>query len=200
MNKRRFWNSGHGHRESSAPARAWLLVAALLAGCAAPPTALITSAKNERKVNAQSIEIDDLAADKTEQQSGVYFTGWLPISDVAVKPSFHAAFSQKLKGTLQTTSGAVGNLQISIIESGFFMDSLVSDSIVFIGLAAAFRERPYKCNAVLNVKVGGKSERREFEHIQVASRVYVDLEDKQTFINNCQDGLVEKVAAFIAAQ
>jgi len=179
-----------------------LLFSAALAGCAAaPPTQLITSVKVDRKINAQAIEIDDLAADRhVRPTEGVYFTGWLPIPDNAVKPAFHAAFAQKLKGALQPTAGATSTIQIAIIDSGFFMDSLASDSIVFVGIAAAFRERPYKCTAVLNVKVAGKSERREFEHVQLANRSFGDLENKQDFISSCQDSLVDKVADYVATQ
>ena len=77
------------------------------------------------------------------------------------------------------------------------MDSRASDSIIFVGIAAAFREREYKCNAVLNIKANGKSERREFDNVQVANRAYGDLEDKRNFISTCQDKLAQKVADYL---
>lgn len=73
------------------------------------------------------------------------------------------------------------------------MDMKVSDTIAFVGMAAAFRERPYKCNLVLNIKSSRGSERREFEHVQMANRAFSDLEDKSGFISRCQDALVQKV-------
>lgn len=180
-----------------------ILACLTLAGCAAtPPIPLNTSIQIQKKVNANNIEIDDYAVDRKagDSSGSVYYTGWAAIPDSFVKPAFHTAFSQKLKSALQPITGANGTIQIAIIESGFFMDSKATDTVVFIGIAAAFRERPYKCNVTLNLKVGGKSERHEFEHVQLANRAFGDLDNKQEFINNCQNALVEKVANFISTQ
>lgn len=173
-----------------------------LVGCASAPapTKLSTTFDKSRPLAARKIDIDDFASSKTTRQNdGVYFTGWLPISDAAVTPPFHDAFAQKLKGTLQATGTGAAEIQIAIIESGLFMDSRASDSIAFVGIAAAFREREYKCNAVLNIKANGKSERREFDNVQVSNRAYGDLEDKRNFISTCQDKLAEKVADYLSA-
>lgn len=172
-------------------------LALALAGCAIAPTPINTYAPTAREVPAASLEIDDFATAKEDRGSGgAYFTGWLPIADKWVKPAFHEAMTAKLKGAL-SGSGRGPTIQLAVIESGLFMDSLASDSIVFVGIAAAFRERPYKCNVVLNIKMQGKSERREFENVQVANRAFGDLEDKTNFISKCQDTLVDKVAAYL---
>lgn len=172
-----------------------------LAGCASAPapTKLSTTSDKSRSIAASKIDIDNFASNKTRLNNGVYFTGWLPVPDAAVTPSFHDAFAQKLKGTLKATGTGTAEIQIAIIESGLFMDSRASDSIVFVGIAASFREREYKCNAVLNIKANGKSERREFDNVQVSNRVYDDLEDKQNLISTCQDKLVQKVADYLSS-
>lgn len=172
-----------------------------LAGCAAPaPTQLSTTFDKPRPVAVRKIDIDNFASSKTTRPNdGVYFTGWLPISDAAVAPSFHEAFTQKLKGSLKATGTGTVELQVAIIEAGFFMDSHASDSVVFVGIAAAFREREYKCNAILNIKVNGKSERREFDNVQISNRTYGDIEDKRNFISTCHDKLAQKVADYISA-
>jgi hypothetical protein len=171
-----------------------------LGGCASvSPSRLVTEiAPDQRRVlDYSKIEIDDYAQSKeTRANDGIYFTGWLPIPDKAVLPSFHEAFTAKLSGALGH-SGKGEVLQIAVIESGFYMDSQASDTVVFVGIAAAFRERPYKCTATLNFKVAGKSVRKEFENIEIANRSYGDLENKGEFISKCQDKLVGKVADYL---
>ena len=106
------------------------------------------------------------------------------------------SITAKVKGGLKA-SGHGEVIQLAIIESGLFMDMKASDSVVFVGLAAAFRERPYKCNLVINIKTSRGSERREFEHVQVTNRAFSDLEDKPGFVSKCQDGLVQKLADYL---
>jgi hypothetical protein len=171
-----------------------------IGGCASTaPSRLVTEvAPDQRRVlDFSKIEIDDYAQPKeTRGNDGIYFTGWLPIPDKAVLPSFHEAFTAKLTSALNA-SGKGDVLQIAVIESGFYMDSQASDSVVFVGIAAAFRERPYKCTATLNFKVAGKSVRKDFDNVEVANRSYGDLEDKSGFISKCQDKLVSGVVNFL---
>ena len=78
------------------------------------------------------------------------------------------------------------------------MDMQAADTVAFVGIAAAFREHPYKCNVILNVKSEAGLERREFEHVQVTNRTFGDLDDKAGFISRCQDALVQKAADYLS--
>lgn len=175
-----------------------LLIATLaLAGCATTPARLIVTTDAALEVPAAKIELDNLATAKQVSESSVYFTGWYPIADRFVSPPFHEAMAAKLKAGLKP-SGRGEALQIALIEASLYMDMHASDSVVFVGIAAAFRERPYKCTVTLNIKGAGGSQRREFEHQQVANRAFGDLEDKSGFVSKRQDALVKKVADALA--
>lgn len=150
-----------------------------------------------RQVPAARIEVDDFASAKQVRESdAVYFTGWFPIADRWVQPPFHEAITAKLKGGLKA-DGRGEIVQLTVIESGLFMDMKASDSVVFIGIAGVFRERPYKCTLVVNIRTSRVSERREFEYVQLGNRVFGDLEDKPGFVSRCQDALVMKVADYL---
>lgn len=168
-----------------------------LGGCAAAPTIIPTNPPAVRIVPTAKLEVDNLATAKQVRESdAVYFSGWFPIADKWVKPDFHEAITAKIKGSLK--AGGDGEVvQLAIIESGLFMDMKASDSVAFLGIAAAFRERPYKCNLVVNIKTTRGSERREFEQVQVANRAFSDLEDKAGFVSKCQDALVQKLADYL---
>lgn len=149
-------------------------------------------------VPASRIEIDDFAVGKqVKDTDAVYFTGWFPIADRLVQPAFHEAIAAKLKGGLKA-SGSGEVVQLAILDAGLSMDMKASDSIAFVGLATVFRERPYQCNLVVNIKTSRGSARQAFEHIQIANRAFGDLEDKSAFVSKCQDALVQKVADFLA--
>lgn len=174
-----------------------LLVTVALGGCAVAPAMIPTNPPAVRILPVAKLEVDDFATAKQVRESdAIYFTGWFPIADKWVKPNFHEAIAAKIKGSFK--AGERGEvMQLAIIESGLFMDVKVADSVVFVSLASTFRDRPYKCNLVVNIKTSKGSERREFEHVQVANRAFSDLEDKPGFVSKCQDALVQKLADYL---
>lgn len=174
-----------------------LAAAVMLSGCAIQPTLISNSPSVSTNLPFSKIEIDDFATPKQVKDTDVvYFNGWFPIGDKWVTPPFHEAIASKIRGALRAT-GQGSLVQLTVIEAGLFMDSKASDTIVFVGLAAAFRERPYKCNLIVNIKTPHASERRVFEHIQTAYRGFGDLENKSEFVGKCQDELVQKLAAHL---
>jgi len=168
----------------------------LAAGCATPLSKISTQPLPARELPVSKIEIDNFARDQAFE-SGVYKSGWWPIPDKWLEPPFHEAFAARLRGTLKA-AGKGPDLQLAVIDSGFYMETKAAEDVPFVGLVTTFRERPYRCAVVLNIKTGGRSERREFEHLQTASRAYGDLEDKAGFINQCQAALINKVAEYLS--
>lgn len=175
-----------------------LFTSLLLCGCAAfEPTRLITTTDKKLNVNFSSIEIDNFAQSKeVEATKAIYYTGWLPIPDNEVTPPFNEAIALKLKNGL-IASGKGSALQLAIIESGFYMDTKSTDSIAFIGIAASFRDRNYKCTVTLNIKAKSKSERMTFENVEMSNRVFYDIDNREKFVSVCQDKLTEKVANYL---
>jgi hypothetical protein len=174
-----------------------LAAAAMLSGCAIQPTLISTSPSSGINLPFSKIEIDDFATPKQVKDTDVvYFSGWFPIGDKWVNPPLHEAITSKMRGSLKA-SGQGSAIQLAVIDAGLFMDSKKSDFIAFVGLAAAFRERPYKCNLVVNIRTPKKSERKVFEHTQIANRSFAELENKSEFVGRCQDELVQKLANYL---
>lgn len=172
----------------------------VLAGCAAtPPAAISTTSVKPSEIQASSIEVDSFAMTRqVNETDAVYFSGWFPIADKWVQPPFHQAIASKLKDSLKP-DGKGGDLKLTIVDAGFFMDMKVADSVIFVNLLSVSRERPYKCTLILNVKSTKGSERREFEHAQTTNRSFHDIEDKGMFVEQCQSALVDKVVAHLKA-
>jgi hypothetical protein len=78
------------------------------------------------------------------------------------------------------------------------MESHVSDSIVFIGIASAFSNRQYKCYVEVNFKYDGRSVRKTFESTDERNRSWGDLgtSEKRIMINECLDSISADIYTF----
>lgn len=167
-----------------------------MAGCAIQPIALDLTAQHQFDIPFQSVEIDNYASTKKVSVTDVVWTsGWVPTLH-KFNPELHEVFAQKLRSGLKP-SGPRGTLSVAVLDTGFFVEMEIVDSIVFLSLLAAARDRGFKCTALVSIKANGKSERRTFE-FGVRRREINDGPDVQEFMAACHNEIARQVAEFVS--
>lgn len=167
----------------------------LIFGCAVQPIVLSKESRETIDLPVKSVSIDNLATDvKVSVGEVVYVNGWAPAHG-GFSPSLHEAFSAKLKATIRPT-GSADFLNITLLRAGFFVEKNVGDDVVLVGLLTAMRERGFKCDADVNIKRDGRSERRIFEY-QIRRSYFENSDQIRDFIELCHANLIRQISQSI---
>ena len=189
--------------------RALILGTALLgSGCAtqAPdPIPTPISAKASHEINASNLVVRDYSSGGVNgvQEYGVYHDGWANWNQSGFSPAFGESISHRL-GEALIPSGEGSDVEIVVIRSDISTLRKTSDSIVFVGLATAGRDYEYRCDLEFALETEDINLKRVVSFSPEPRQLvgdsffyddprgsYIDL------IDECHEGLVEKVAAVI---
>lgn len=175
-----------------------IAVAALtMSGCMQIPP-LVTTARDLTDVSVKTIVFDDFSKDeKVATGDVVYVNGWAPIHQ-NLKPPINVAMVGKIKTGIRTI-GLASRADVSILRAGLFEDKVIADDVIVVGSFIAGREKKFKCDLDVNIKVGDKSSRMVIEH--VVKRKHFDTnEEAIAFIDECQNNLVKRLGQEIDRQ
>ena len=135
----------------------------VLGGCAVQPIHLRDRAAESYQVPVKTIIVDNLATEtKIRVSDVVYVNGWSP-AHAGFEPPLHESFVAKIRNSI-VSSGTSGRIDISVLRAGYFVEKIVADDIVFVGLLMLGRERGFKCDADVNVKTESDSLRITLTH------------------------------------
>ena len=164
----------------------------MLAGCAVQPILLHDRATESYQVPVKTMIVDNLATEtKITVSDVVYVNGWAP-AHTGFDPPLHESFVAKMRNSI-VASGTTGRIDVSVLRVGFFIDKIVADDIVFVGLLMLGRERGFKCDADINVKTESDSRRITLTH-EIRRPYFDDQEQIRLFIESCQTDLIRQIA------
>ena len=167
----------------------------MLGGCAVQPILLHDRAAESYQVPVKTMIIDNLATEtKIRVSDVVYVNGWVP-AYTGFEPPLHESFVAKMRNSI-VASGTSGRIDVSVLRVGFFIDKIVADDIVFVGLLMLGRERGFKCDADVNVKTQSDSRRITLTH-EIRRPYFDDQEQIRLFIESCQTDLIRQIADLI---
>ena len=167
----------------------------MLVGCAVQPIHLRDRATESYQVPVKTVIVDNLATE-TKIRTGdvVYVNGWAP-AHAGFEPPLHEVFVAKMRNSIVAT-GTSGRVDISVLRVGYFIDKIVADDIVFVGLLMLGRERGFKCDVDVNVKTERDSQRITLTH-EIRRSYFDDQEEIRQFIESCQTDLIRQIADLI---
>ena len=167
----------------------------ILGGCAVKPILLHDRATELYQVPVKTVIVDNLATEAEIRVSDVvYVSGWAP-AHAGFEPPLHESFVAKTRNSI-VASGTSGRVDVSVLRVGFFVDKVVADDIVFVGLLLLGRERGFKCDADVNVKTESDSRRTTLSHV-IRRSYFDDQEQIRQFIESCHTDLIRQIANLI---
>ena len=167
----------------------------MLGGCAVQPILLNDRAAESYQVPVKTMIVDNLATEtKIRVGDVVYVNGWAP-AHAGFAPPLHEAFVAKMRNSI-VAIGTSGKIDVSVLRVGFFVDKIVADDIVFVGLLMLGRERGFKCDVDINIKTESDSRRITLTH-EIRRSYFDDQEQIRQFIESCQTDLIRQIAELI---
>jgi hypothetical protein len=173
----------------------------ILSGCASGTYFISEKAKNSFDVQVNTINVDNLALEVSVGKGHVW-AGWIDAlfttnkqqkwNGALVTPSLNDAITGKLKNSLNPI-GTSGDVVLSVMRSGFFMEKHIADGIAFVNVLTLNIDRGFKCDVDVNVRIKNSSYRKTFEY-GIKRKQFDDIDQVMEFIEICQSELVKQIA------
>lgn len=167
-------------------------------GCTHKVIDVNTDINTKYDVSYNEIKIKDYTIEKDVKVGDVvWVNGYVPIHK-GFNPQLHEVLYKKLTNGLKNNKDG-GKLEISILDSGLFMEKNFADDMAFINIFRIAAEREFMCSAVISIEDNSKFKRDTFEY-KIKRGMFQSQEEISLFVSDCNDKLVEQVYKYIKTE
>lgn len=177
-----------------------------VSGCAPSIPNIELSNSQKQNIVVSRIVVNDLTgAPDYSIYNRVWSSDYNPLPDKAVNPPFRTISVQQVRNSFAATGTGSEELTISILSAVILEQSRIIDSVGFVGIAASYAPRGFRCSIDANFQYAGRSSRKSFQHDGELSFIWADpsppdspnLKNKTNFVNQCLSNITMKIESYI---